>query len=76
MYFVLDRLCRLILVICKLIRPPSENVGKGFGYYLRGVQNFVFPRCARVGEGGDSDGDDEGPRLVVDGGMLEEVEHF
>ena len=31
-----------------------------------GVQNFVCPRCAREGEGGDEYGDDEGPGLVVD----------
>ena len=34
------------------------------------MQNFVCPRCAREGEGGYDDGDDEGPRLVINGGML------
>ena len=37
----------------------------------RGVQNFVCPRCAREGEGGDDDGGYEGPELVVVGSMLE-----
>ena len=43
---------------------------------LQGVQNFVCPRCAREGEGGDGYGGDEGPGLVVNGGILEEVEQF
>ena len=42
----------------------------------RGVQNFVCPRCAWEGEGGDDDGDDEGPGLVVNWGVLEEVRQF
>ena len=37
------------------------------------MQNFVCPRCAREGEGGDDDGDNKGPRLIVNGGVLEEV---
>ena len=32
---------------------------------LQGVLNFVCPRCAREGNGGDDDGDDEGSGLVV-----------
>ena len=32
--------------------------------------------CERGGEGGDDDGDNEGLWLVVNGGMLEEVELF
>ena len=34
------------------------------------------PRGAREGEGGDGNGGDEGPGLVVNGGILEEVEQF
>ena len=43
---------------------------------LQGVQNFVCRSCAREGDGGDDDGDDEAPGLVVNRGMLEEVEQF
>ena len=43
----------------------------------KGVQNFASLKCAREGEDGDGDGDgDEGHRLVVNGGMLEELEQF
>ena len=38
------------------------------------MQNFVCPRCARDEEGDDGTGDDEGPRLVINGDVLEEVE--
>ena len=40
--------------------------------------NFICPRCAREGEleDGDGNGVDEGPGLVVNGGMLQEVEQF
>ena len=40
------------------------------------MHNFVCPRCAREGEGGDNDGDDKGPGLVVNGRILKEVEQF
>ena len=43
---------------------------------LRRVQTFVCPRCAREGKGSDGDGDDEGPGLVVNGSVLEEVEQL
>ena len=36
----------------------------------------LCPKSAREGEGGDDNGHDEGPGLVVNGGMLEEVEQF
>ena len=42
---------------------------------LRRVQNFVCPRCGREGEG-DDDRDNEGPRLVVNRGILKEVRQF
>ena len=35
---------------------------------LRNVLNFLYPRCAREGEGGDDYGEDEGPGLAVNGG--------
>ena len=37
---------------------------------FRGVQNFVYPRCARKGENGDDYREDKGPRLIVNGGVL------
>ena len=40
------------------------------------MQNFVCPSCAKKGDGGDDYGDEEGPGLVVNGGVLEEVEQF
>ena len=43
---------------------------------LQRVQKFVCPRCVREGEGHDGNEDNEGPRLVANGGMLEEVEQF
>ena len=39
---------------------------------LRGIQNFVCPRCTRVEE----DDEDEDARLIVDGGVLDEVQQF
>ena len=32
--------------------------------------------CKKGGEGGDDSGDNEGPRLFLNGGVLEEVEQF
>ena len=40
---------------------------------LRGVKNFLCPMCAREGEGGDGNRDDERLELVVNSGMSEEV---
>ena len=40
------------------------------------MQNFVCPRYAREEEGGDNDGDNEVPALVVNGGVFEEVQQF
>ena len=42
---------------------------------LRGAELCMSQMC-KEGEGGNEDGGVEGPRLVVNGGMLEEVELF
>ena len=43
----------------------------------RGAELFMSKMCKlERGEGGDDDGDNEGPRLVVNGGMLGKVEQF
>ena len=41
----------------------------------RGAE-IVCPRCPREGEGGDGIRDEKGPWLVINGGMLKEVEQF
>ncbi|MPC38453.1 hypothetical protein E2C01_031960 [Portunus trituberculatus] len=42
---------------------------------LRGVQNFVCPRCVEEEESGDGSGDED-VGFEVNGGVLEEVQQF
>ena len=62
LFFVLN----VIMVPQTMLRSEKSPV----------LQNFVCPRCAREGRGGDDCEEDEGTGLVVNGAMLAEVEQF